>query len=155
MRHRIQRTGDIVVVTFGEHRRHHRIEKPVVLKEEKGNERDGEDGDGRRDNHIDDRREDRVERIEVDQLAQGRRQSIGQREGALGLRKQRLQVELRPRQRLLDRRYHRSEIDIRELVNLVEDQRDEERAQGRHHHPDDHQRDQRPEPARHSPTTDA
>ena len=76
-RHRIQRTGDVAVIMFRENGGDHRVEQALLLEEEEGDERNGENGDHRRKHEVDDRRENRVERIDVDDLPEGGRQFVG------------------------------------------------------------------------------
>ncbi len=77
--------------------------------------------------------------------------SSGEREGAFGQRKEHLQIVLHPGDGFADPPHDRGEIDMGELVDLVEDQRHEQRAERRHHHPDHREGRQRGQPARHLP----
>ena len=150
----VERTGDVLVITFGEHRRNHSIEKSLVPQEEEGDEGDGENSDHGGEHDIDDRRKDRVERLDVDHLLEGRREGLREREGAFGHGEEFVQVALGAGYRFFDARHDGGEIDVRQLVDLIEDQRHEQRTQCRQHHPDDDQRRQRRQPAGHFPALD-
>ena len=71
----------------------------------------------------------------------------GERESALGQGEKRLQIVLHPGDRLADAPHDRREVDVRELVYLVEDQRHEQRTQRSQDDPDHHEGRQRGQPA--------
>lgn len=75
-------------------------------------------------------------------------------ERAFGHGEELMQVSLCLGYRLLDALHDGGEIEVRQLVNLIEHKRHEQRAQRGQHHPDDDQRHQRSQPAGHFPALD-
>ena len=65
-----------------------------------------------------------------------------------------MQISLCLGYRLLDTLHDGGEIEVRQLVNLIEHKRHEQRAQRGQHHPDDDQRHQRSQPAGYLPALD-
>ena len=138
---------DIAVYTLREGCFEHRQEQLVVFEEEKGDERDRKEGDHGRKRQTDDRRKGRIDRIVIEDALEPLDQRIGQRKTFVGQGEQIVEILLHTGDRLLDGTEHRTEVERSELVEFVEDQRDEERTRHDEEHPDQDQRRQRRRPA--------